>query len=231
MVEFGADLEWSWVMAGLHRQIDDPGARVAEWLQEAGRSGMPFDTRLWLEGAIRSTHPACMAVKAAAEQADDNGYAYLRALREGIMCLRRKLDTTEALVEEARGVGLDPERFRIDLGSHATAEAFGADLEHARAAPGPLPRATFVADDGSEHVAAAPDRMAEAAVAAGARREPAPWPEVSGALSRFARLGDVEVEAVCDLPEPRAQAELWRLALEWRARPRRVLTGRLWEAA
>jgi hypothetical protein len=39
------------------------------------------------------------------------------------------------------------------------------------------------------------------------------------------------VEAVCDLPGPRANAELWRLAAEWRVRPLRVLTGTLWEIA
>jgi hypothetical protein len=36
---------------------------------------------------------------------------------------------------------------------------------------------------------------------------------------------------VCDLPGPRAAAELWRLALEWRVRPRRVLGGELWSPA
>jgi hypothetical protein len=39
------------------------------------------------------------------------------------------------------------------------------------------------------------------------------------------------VAAVCDLPGPRAPAELWRLALEWRVRPRRVPGGELWEPA
>ena len=53
-----------------------------------------------------------MAVKAAAEQADDGGYRYLRRLREGLMCERRKLDHAEALVEEAARPGLDVERFR-----------------------------------------------------------------------------------------------------------------------
>ena len=94
-----------------------------------------MDPLLWRDGPIASTYPACMAVKAAAEQADDGGYRYLRALREGLFCLRRKLDTTEALVEEARGAGLDVERFRIDLASNAIVEAFGNDLEATRAVP------------------------------------------------------------------------------------------------
>jgi hypothetical protein len=40
-----------------------------------------------------------------------------------------------------------------------------------------------------------------------------------------------EVAAVCNLPGPRAAAELWRLASEWRVRPDRVLTGEMWAAA
>ena len=94
---------------------------------------MPIDPRLWTEGPIRSTYPACMAVKAAAEQGADAAARYLRALREGLMCMRRKLDAPEALVEEARAAGLDVQRFRIDLGSHAIVEAFGADLDEPRA--------------------------------------------------------------------------------------------------
>ena len=135
MVEFANSLSWTYVMGGLAREYDAQAVRteqVGEWLDAADESGMPFDPRLWTEGPISSTFPACMAVKAAAEQAPDAGYGYLRALREGLMCFRRKLDTTEALVEEARRVKLDVERFRIDLGSHAIVEAFGADLETTR---------------------------------------------------------------------------------------------------
>ena len=45
------------------------------------------------------------------------------------MCERLKLDHAEALVEAARQAGLDVERFRLGLRSHAITEAFGADLE------------------------------------------------------------------------------------------------------
>jgi hypothetical protein len=54
---------------------------------------------------------------------------------------------------------------------------------------------------------------------------------VEEALRRFGRLATPEVAAVCDLPGPRASAELWRLASEWRVRPERALTGELWVAA
>ncbi|MGH2824525.1 MAG: DsbA family protein, partial [Thermoleophilaceae bacterium] len=140
VLEFGADLSITYVMGGLAREYAAPHEpRLLEWLEHADRSGMPVDPRLWTEGPIRSTYPACMAVKAAAEQGPEAAARCLRALREGLMCFRRKLDVKEALVEEARGAGLDAGRFRIDLDSHAIVEAFGADLEatrtHARELP------------------------------------------------------------------------------------------------
>ena len=56
-------------------------------------------------------------------------------------------------------------------------------------------------------------------------------PGVLDALRRFGRMAGPEVEAVCDLPGPRARAELWQLAADWRVRPVRVLFGELWELA
>jgi len=226
LVEFGADLQITYVMGGLAREYEAPhDSRVLDWLRHADRSGMPFDPLLWSEGPIRSTYPACMAVKAAAEQGPEAAERCLRALREGLMCFRRKLDGKEALVEEARGAGLDVERFRIDADSHAILEAFGADLEATRAIGRELP---FV--QVGERVVE-PGELREALVEAGARPSGDAPPDVLAALDRFGRMAGAEVEAVCDLPAPRAQAELWRLASEWRAKPVRVLTGTLWEMA
>lgn len=266
MTEFGDELRFTYVMGGLARTYDashrDPGAGLGgpgdifcqlsnHWLDVAEEGGMPIDPRLWKEGPIGSTYPACMAVKAAAQQASDGGGRYLRALREGLMCFRRKLDTTEALVEEARTAGLDVQRFRIDLASHGTVEAFGADLDEVRAVPDearargsvkstggrermPFPSMVLVGDDGARHGvygAAAYERYREAAEAAGARRSGVEPPAPLDALRRFGRMATRELEAVCDLPEPRLAAELWRLAADWRVRRVRVLTGDLWEPA
>lgn len=266
MVEFGDDLEWTWVMGGLARDLNqgyedpDAGIRgsespfpalVAHWLRVADEGRMPLDPRLWTEGPIRSTYPACMAVEAAAEQGQRAAYRYLRAVREGLLCFRRKLDTTEALVEEARTARLDVERFRRDLSSHAIVERFGAHLEEARTVPDEaraagevrivggneqvsFPTAVFRGRDGVRHGVYGRRSYGdyrEAAAAAGARASGDPPPGIADALRRFGRLATREVEVICDLPEPRAAAELWRLASEWRVRPMRVLTGWLWEAA
>jgi hypothetical protein len=272
MTQFGDALRWSWVMGGLARDYSqgyvdraagihggrDLHARLAaHWLDVSEATGMPIDPRLWAEAPIGSSYPACMAVKAADDQPRGSGppettstYRCLRALREGLMCFRRKLDTTEALVEEARGAGLDAERFRRSLSSHAIVEAFGADLGEAREPPvaagdaGRVRQATvgervtfpatfYFAEDGEcrgvfglrtfeEHRAAAE--------AAGAVRRADAAPEPLEALRRFGRMATAEVAAVCDLPGPQAPAELWRLAAEWRVKPVPVVSGHLWEA-
>jgi protein-disulfide isomerase-like protein with CxxC motif len=253
MWEFGESLSFTWVMGGLARDYTHTRGvyewLVGHWLEVAAETRMPIDPLLWKEGPIASTYPACMAVKAAQEQAADGGYGYLRRLREGLLCLRRKLDTTEALVETAREAGLNVERFRIDLASNAIVEAFGYDLEATRDVPDdvpgtdahgsgkrlPFPSAVFASEDGSVvrgvYGSAGYVELREAAVAAGAEPARDDRPSVEDALARFGRMATLEVEEVCGLPEPRAFVELWRLADEWRVKPTRVLTGWLWEPA
>jgi hypothetical protein len=208
MVEFGDDLSITYVMGGLAREFDDPVGMIVPWLDAAERSGMPVDPRLWAEAPLSSSYPACMAVKAAAEQGADAEGRYLRALREGIFCFRRKLDTVEALVEAARAVGLDAARFRSSLESNAIVEAFGADLEETRSLGVTLP-----------HLEPAPPSPASV--------ELSPL----DAVVRFGRTASIEVSTVCGLALPVVEAELWRLATEWKVKPVRVLTGVLWEPA
>jgi putative protein-disulfide isomerase len=235
--EFGAEVQITYVMGGLARQYEgDQSLTVRDWLDAAADSGMPVDPRAWnTPGAIGSTFPACMAFKAAEEQGPEPAERYLRALREGIMCRRRKLDGAEALVDEARACGVDAERFRIDLESNAIVEAFGADLEDTRELGiEALPVLVFSGNSGAEQRCGAGDCYAgwrAAAVACGAERLADSAPSVEEALARFGSLAAPEVAAVCDLPGPRAQAELWRLAVEWRVRPERFLTGELWVLA
>jgi thioredoxin family protein len=183
----------------------------------------------------------------------------LRRLREGIMCERRKLDHLEALVEEARSAGLDVERFRIDLRSHAITEAFGADLEETKGLPelgdlvwaptagsgtrerfsrgaggAPLPTLVF-SSDAARSIAVSGfqpySAYRDAAIAAGAHAGDSPPPSAEELVARFGRVTTREVEEVCELPGPRAGAELYRLAEQWKLRPLRRMTGYLWEAA
>jgi hypothetical protein len=257
MVEFGDGLEITYVMGGLAREFEeDLSALVIKWLDDAAESGMPCDPRVWHGDGVRSTYPACIAFRAATEQGADVAARYLRVLREGFVCHGRKLDGPEALVAEARRAGLDSQRFRIDLDSNATLEAFGGDLEETRTIPEAardaglategshgssverlvFPALRFIPDGeaaderwvGGDH---SYDEWRAAAIAAGATPLDGPRLDVVAALQRFGSMATVELEAVCDLPGPRAGAEIWRLASEWRARRVPVLNSELWEPA
>jgi hypothetical protein len=252
MVEFGYNLEITYVMGGLAREFEDLPELVMNWLNHSAESGMPVDPRIWEGGSPRSSYPACIAFKAAAEQGREVAERYLRALREGFMCHRRKLDAPEALVEEARRVGLDSQRFRIDLESNAILESFGGDLEASRTITDAA-REAGLATGGSHgskverlqfpalSFGAEPERWVggdhtyedwrAAAIAAGAEPAVAPAPDALAALRRFRTAATVELEAVCDLPGPRAGAEAWRLASEWRVKRVPVVSSELWEPA
>ena len=221
---FGEEVRITYVMGGLWRETRPPTA-LAATLDAAAESGMPVDPRLWLDAPPRSSYPACLAVKAAAEQGLDG--PYLRRVREALMCERVKADTTDALVALARDVpGMDVERFAVDLGSNAIVEAFGADLDVARDVGADPPAFVVRSEAGRSEGPLAPEGLPAALGA-----EPQRLPAVEEALRRWPRMAVPEVAAVCDLPGPQAPAELWRLALEWRARPTMFLTGALWSAA
>jgi predicted DsbA family dithiol-disulfide isomerase len=233
-VEFGDQVRITYVIAGMRRRIEDGVALAKSALDAAAESRMPLDPRVFLEDPPSSTHPAGLALTAVAEQ--DGGArvgAYLRRLREAILLEGRRMDSAPALLDVARELGgLDTERLRVAFGSSAIVERFGADIE--RAGDVSLPSIEFRGADGAVHRACGWVPYAEwraAAVAAGAEPDAAARPTPEEALRRFGALAAPEVEAACDLPAPRAAAELWQAALEWRVRPRRYLGGELWELA
>lgn len=249
MWEFEDELSFSWVMGGLARSFDSPADRVAEWVRITADSGMPIDPRLWLEAPPASSYPACQAVKAAGEQGAEASYAYLRRLREGLLVERKKLDHPEALVAEAAAPGLDVARFRIDLASNATTEAFAADLDEVRTIPAAaraagatattdgrerlaFPSAVFASDGGSRAEVWGPrpyEEYRRAALEAGARPRSDRATSPLEAIERFGRLATAEVEALTGRPRPVVEAELWALATEWRLRAVPVLNGTIWE--
>lgn len=224
-VEFGDQVDVTFVMVGLHRRIERPHGLALAALAAAADSGMPVDPRVFLRDPPASTHPACLAVKAAAEQGGAG--RYLRRLREAILLEGRRMDSAPALLDAAREAGgLDLDRLRVDLGSNAIVEALAADLERAAAHRGTVTTPALVAAGAAVHGYGPYERWRAALTAAGAQPRPE-RPGVEEALRRWGALATVEVAAACELPGPRAPAELWRLALEWRVRRR----GRLWELA
>jgi putative protein-disulfide isomerase len=221
-VEFGDRVRPSFVIVGLHRRIEDPEKLALAALDAGAESGMPVDARVFLRDPPASTHPAGLALHAVAEQ--DGGArvgAFLRRLREAIFVEGRRMDSAPALLDAARETGgLDLERLKLDFGSAAILEAFGADIERGRGVTTPA-----LEVDGRRVEGYVPyERWREAL-----GLEPAASrPGVEEALRRWGALATPEVAAACDLPAPRAAAELWRLALEFRVRVRTVPGGELW---
>ncbi len=260
MVEFGEDLEWTFVMGGLAREYGADagwgpegghGGMARHWLEAADETGMPTNPLAWAEAPLRSTYPACLAVKAVQrQQPPDAAYGFLRALREAIVCRRRRADTHGALAELAGGAGLEVGRFRDDLASETVAAAFAADLELARDVPDvvrdadkvrcstdvneervPFPTLRFEGPDGETRWTCGMrpvDFVRDQALAAGAQPTGEPRPSVLGAVQRFGTAASVEVAAICDLPLPRVEAELAQLALGGELDAIPVLAGRLW---
>jgi putative protein-disulfide isomerase len=227
-VEFGAALRFTFVIVGLRRRIEprDASALALDLIDAAAESGMPADPRVFLRDPPTSTHPAGLAVAAVSEQGDPG--PYVRRLREAILLEGRRMDTAPALLDAARETGgLDLDRLRVDFGSNAIVERFGADLERGRGVTTP---AYEFGGNGERVEGYGPyERVRAAALAAGAEPAGDSHPSPEAALRRFGPLATPELAAACDLPGPRAPAELWRLALEWRVRPRRVPGGELWE--
>jgi hypothetical protein len=97
-----------------------------------------------------------------------------------------------------------------------------------------LPSLEFRGEDGAVHGVYGPSPYEDyraAALAAGAAPSDAPRPSVLEALRRFGPMATVEVAAVCGLPGPRAPAELWALAAEWKVSVERTLGGEVWSVA
>ena len=240
-VEFGEQLELTFVVVGLQRDIRDGVPLALATLDAAAESAMPADARVFLRDPPSSTYPAGLALHAVAEQGPVG--PYLRRLREAVFLEGRRMDAAPALLDAARETlpalpGLDLERLRVAFGSNAIVEALGADLERARAvdpaqhdpATGRVRTPSLEArgPGGTLHGAYGPGpyaRWREAVTAAGGLPGTT-YPGVEDALGRFGALATPEVAQACDLPGPRAPSELWRLALEWRVKP-----GPLWSAA
>ena len=241
LTEFDGALQVEYVMGTMEPALAGRVTFAAHWLDAGAESGMPVDPRGLLEEPPASTNPAALAVKAVAEQGDAG--PFLRRLREAIMVERRSADRGDALLDLARETAPAPraDLLRVAFGSNAIVEALGADFERAEAAGGTgdgrvtLPT-LHVRGARGEAVHAVEgsvpyERWREAVLAAGAEPAGRAAPGVEEALRRWGTMATAEVSAVCDVPGPRAAAELWRLALEWRVRARRVLGGELWSPA
>ncbi len=224
LAQFGDGLTIRYVMAA---PPPSPGGWALAWLDEAERSGMPVDVRRLLAGRAPNPVPAALAVVAVAEQGDPG--AYLRRIQEAIFLSRRSVERGDGLLELARETGgVDLATLELAFASSAVVEQLGTERERAAALPAPC---VVVGSQPPVGLGEPYERWEAAARAAGV--ESAPLPEVDGALRRFGPMATAEVAAVCGLPAPRAAAELWARAMDWRVTPQPMGAPHvaLWTAA
>lgn len=84
-----------------------------EWAHARQISGMPIADRIWIDDPPASSFPACIAVKCAEDQSPAFGAAYLRILREAVMCLGRNIARTSVLIDLAAGLAQKEKDFHL----------------------------------------------------------------------------------------------------------------------
>ena len=187
----------------------------------SAETAAPLDPLIWVEGALRSTYPACMAVKAAAEQATTADTATCAGCARGSCASaassttsrrwsrrprrrprRRALPDRPALARDHRGVRRRP---RARPRRWPRSRASGAPRSSRGAGGAPLPTLVFAGEDGPRDASRARSRSTPAARAAeAAARRPAIARPASEEVDRAASAGSrrAEVEVLCDLPGP-----------------------------
>lgn len=211
-----------------HLSGEDPAQYRLHQEEVCRAHAMPFDGTVWQRYPPVSSHPACVAVKAAALQ----GFAdtYLRRVREAFFVRCRPVDRIPELVELARRVpGLDVERFALEVGGSVTREMFSLDLAATRS-PLPGARDVKVEPDGSRRYGFPTmimmnadgglaifdadstfddyvNRVAELAPGL----VPEPPPEPLEYMRRFGTAATREVAQCCEMTDAEAEQALERL--------------------
>src|SRR5688572_2904993 len=95
LYEFNGLISWRYCMTGMipsWDQYNDAMHSVSRpiqmgpvWMHASQLSGMPMNSRIWMENPPASSYPACIAFKCAEMQSEGAGDRYLRLLREAIM--------------------------------------------------------------------------------------------------------------------------------------------------
>lgn len=140
--EFEGNLSWRYCMGGLipsWKNYSDATNSVSRpiqmgpiWMEASHNSGMPINSRIWVQDPPASSYPACIAVKCAEGQSVEAGEKYLRMLREAVMLKGRNISQLSVLVdlatELADHVKFNVDLFRQDLKNDTGLEAFRKDL-------------------------------------------------------------------------------------------------------
>lgn len=120
--------------------VNQPGQMAPQWFQIQKQTGTPLNSDLWHLNPPASSHPACIAQKAAELLSLDFAERYLRRLREAAMLDARDISEQDVLIAIAQetNAACDPENaidlkdFRSALESQQAQAAFREDLKDVR---------------------------------------------------------------------------------------------------
>jgi predicted DsbA family dithiol-disulfide isomerase len=143
--EFQNQLVFKYVMTGLlpgWKNFNDPVYSVSRpqqmgpvWLEASEKSGMPMQSKIWVQDPPASSYPACIAVKAVELQSQAASIKYLRLLREAIMLEGKNIAKQEILIEIAEKLSnkypalINVHQFADDLTNDKGLEAFRSDWQ------------------------------------------------------------------------------------------------------
>lgn len=146
--EFRETIQWNYCMGGLlpaWNSFNDATNNVSRplqmgpvWMHAAQISGMPMQSRIWMEDPPASSYPACIAVKCATLQCNEAGEKYLRLLREAIMLYGKNISKQDVLNQVAEQLAVrnadifNINNFYKDLENGNGIEAFRLDMNQVR---------------------------------------------------------------------------------------------------
>ncbi|MDL2285763.1 DsbA family protein [Desulfovibrio sp. OttesenSCG-928-F07] len=121
-LEYGDHFDTSYHMFGLWAKGSTIPAGIADaWDKQARNFGMPMSGKMWRENAPDSSHPSCMACKVAFMQGFIKGEQYTRLVREFALLDGRNIAEWDVLLEAAKVVGLDADKFKKDYDEQGAA--------------------------------------------------------------------------------------------------------------
>ncbi|MBT3604252.1 MAG: DsbA family protein [Candidatus Latescibacteria bacterium] len=118
------EVQLVYVMGGLARDSDEPMPEEIQayvkgaWRQVTAETSASFNFDFWeVCQPRRSTYPSCRAFYAAKAQCEDSGVLMFEAIQRAYYQEARNPSDTETLIAVAGEIGLDVDRFEVDLKS------------------------------------------------------------------------------------------------------------------
>ncbi len=101
---------------------------LKNWISESNLiTGTPADPEYYIKTKVKSTWPACIAVKAAQMQGEEIAERFYRRLMEGNLLESKNGSEEEVYMTVAKDVGLNTDRLRKDIKSGKARELFVED--------------------------------------------------------------------------------------------------------